>query len=132
MRRVVTALLLALALCTASNAGGSSKPFPEGSVSAYFGPGQHPRLTITTANGVVSVLDVPQGVFLNVIGPEKANPGVAETKDFPRTFKGDITIRTRRKDEIGESESTAAREFMAKSPLEMSVKNASVLLEVVP
>ena len=76
-------------------------------------------------------LTVGTGVFLNLVATEEQNPGFKESMDFPRTCRGNITIRTRREDEIQDGESRVAHEFMAKAPLEMTLKNAVVLLEVV-
>jgi hypothetical protein len=131
MKTFLISILVVFALCFSVFGQAVTPPWPEGSFSAYFGPNQSLKLTVTTENGIVSVLNVPRGVFLNVVATEKQNPDFEEATSFPRSFRGDIIIRTRREDEIQKSDSRIAHEFMAASPLEMKLDNAVVLLEVV-
>jgi hypothetical protein len=131
MNKSLVFLFLFLAGCSSAFAQAVSPPWPEGALSAYFGPNQALMLTVTSENGIVSVLDVPKGVFLNVVAVEDQNPGIMESLELPITFRGDMTIRTRREDEIEKPQGRAAHEFMATSPLVMTLKSAVVILEAV-
>ena len=72
-----------------------------------------------------------QGVFLNLQASEERNPNWQEEHDLTCLFRGDIIICTRRADERAESESNSMTEIMAKAPLEMTLKNAVVRIEIV-
>lgn len=106
-----------------------SEPFmPPGTTITYYHPRQAWKVTIQTDNGVLSVLEVPEGVYLSVQASEAQNPISEGSTDIHGAYQGDIVIRTCRVDETQENESLD--EKMAKSPLEMSLKNATVIVEV--
>lgn len=131
MRKYLVFLFVSLFLYCSAFAQTESPPPAEGTFSTYFSPKQSVKLTITSENGIVSVLEVREGVILNVVASEERNPGFNEPMELPRTYRGDITIRLRRQDEVQETESRVAQEIMARAPLEMTLKNAVVLLETV-
>ena len=124
--------LVVVFLFSSSAFGQAIEPrIPEGCFSSYFGPGQAFKVTVESENGVVSVLDVPKGVFLNVVAFIDENPDKNGRLEFPMEIKGDVTIRTRREDELKSNESRSADSIMAWSPLEMSLKNVVVHLDVI-
>ena len=105
----------------------------QGVFSTFYAPTKDYEVTIESDNGVVSVLDISNGVFLSVHALKEQNP--SREHDFqnglPRTFHGDIIIRLRRADEMEENESRGAGDIMAKAPLEMTLKNAVVVVKEV-
>ena len=44
-------------------------------------------------------------------------------------YKGDIVIRTRRADEVGENEGGAAWEMMQKSSFQLALENVTVIVD---
>ena len=100
-------------------------------IKAYYGPSVALRVEILSEKGVLSVLEVPKGVFLNVESFIEGRPSQEPLSEVPYTFHGDITIRTRRADEMAENESRDGDAIMSKSPLQIELKNATVTVEVV-
>ena len=88
-------------------------------------------VTIESKGGVVSVVEVPEGVLLNVEGHVAQNLALEQLKadEMPRLFRGDLVIRTRRADEVAEEEGHRADSIIAKAPLELRVRAARVVVE---
>ncbi len=128
---IVTVVLVCLAVTQAAD---DNSARIEGadyfSSNSYFAAVQPYRVTIHSENGVVSVLHVPSGVFLNIDTSEQADENSMTSGELPRTFRGNLTIRTRRADEVKEGESQIAADIMASAPLEIVLRNATVLVEV--
>ncbi len=99
-----------------------------GTFNVYFSS-QGYKVTIESKSGAVSFLEVPQGVMLNVEGLTDENPSVMKQEGLPRTFRGDLVIRTRRADEVAVDDSLLSSSIMAKAPLEMRVKGGVVIIE---
>ncbi|MHB8077893.1 MAG: hypothetical protein ACYDIE_01385 [Candidatus Krumholzibacteriia bacterium] len=95
-------------------------------VESFFGPQDAFQVTISSANGVVSVIDVPRGVILSVAAAEYEARELEDSLKYPRLFRGDMTIRTRRFDEVKNSEGNAATDLMAKAPLEVKLQGVIV------
>ena len=133
MRDLPFFLIIALAsttLATAQQTTSLETPTTSGGTfNHFYAPIQAYKVTIESEKGIVTVLEVPPGVFLNVQGYVNQNPSVRERTTDPRTFRGELVIRSRRADEREVGESRALHEIMAKSPLEMHLKNAVVVVE---
>ena len=133
MKLLSLLLFLAFAGSTMSMAQDPPPPrepvFPPGTINHYYLPSTAFKVTIESESGLVSVVNIPLGVFLNVQFYEEKNPEYHEWKGGARTFRGDIVIRARREDEIESGESNAAHDLMAKSPFQISLSNAVVLVE---
>lgn len=130
-------LILALMVCSSAVAFAQDNPSAQ-KVSmdpvvsnTYYAAVQAYRVTIESANGMVSVLDVPRGVLLNVQTNTVQNDDIEQVQDLPHTFRGDLVIRTRRVDEVEASEGLMSKNIMAKAPVEMVVKNGVVVVEKV-
>lgn len=95
---------------------------PQGQV--FFGPGRPFRVTVQSDRGVVMVLEIPQGVLLSV---EYDDPRVPAEDHL--TFRGDVTIRTRRGDEVAATESQSAHDIMLKAPVELALTQVVVVVE---
>ena len=134
--KTLSLISVALLVCYSSALGQEGRS-PEdrglapGTSVTYFAAVQPYSVTIETSNGVVLELYVPKGVFLSVQAPEKENPD-AQVLELPRTFRGDVTLRMRRADEVSATESTLARETMAKSPVELTIAAGTVVVAVKP
>ena len=102
---------------------------PPGTFNHYYAPIKAFKVTIESENGLVSVVNIPLGVYLNVEAYEAQNPDYHDWTEGPRTFRGDIVLRARRADEIKSGESSHAHEMMALAPFEISLTNAVVLVE---
>ena len=102
---------------------------PPGTINHFYAPTTSYKVTIESANGLVSVVSIPIGVFLNVQFYELENPEYHEWDGGPRTFRGDIVIRARRSDEIKPEVGGGAQEMMNNSPFEISLSDAVVLVE---
>ena len=95
------------------------------SLNTYFPADRAWKVTIESANGLLLEFDVTPGVFLSIhvnAEPFEAAEEMAEA----RHWKGDVFLRMRRYDEIALTESKAGRDIMAKSPLEMNLKDVVV------
>ena len=101
----------------------------DGSFRSYFGPGLEFEVTIYSDKGVVSVMEVPEGVFLGVSGEPGSKYEKPERDGEPYTFSGDLTIRTRRADEMADGESRSAGDIMAKAPVVIELGNALVAVK---
>ena len=126
-----TLMLAVLMTCGCYAGVAAQEVTPPETFNFFYAPMQPYKVTIQSPRGVVSVLDVPKGVFLNIQGLQEQNPDFREDTGLPRTFRGDLTVRTRRADEVQAAESTVARDIMAKSPLVISLTNAVVIVESV-
>ena len=99
-------------------------------IESYFGPHNAFRITIESETGVVSVMEVPAGVFLSVVASEYETRGSGDAPGVPLLYRGDMTIRTRRHDEVREGESSSASALMAAAPLEISLRGVVVAVEI--
>ena len=122
------ALLSWSAAVHAQDTPAAARLWPGGSVSAFFGPGLSAyRLTIESENGVVSVIEVPDDVFLGVIASRPPGDGLGDW-ELPKTVTGTVRIRTRRADELEDGERSADA-IMSKAPFELTLRNVSVHIE---
>ena len=105
-----------------------SKPVmdPE-SIYLFKGPTIPYRVTIQSANGVVSELAIPKGTLLSLQLKKDQNTRPIGEHTSPAKYQGDIILRMRRADEINEGGSALA--LMAKSPVKMSLNNVVVIIE---
>ena len=113
----------------ADSAGAQSGSLPQGAFESYYAAARAYRVTVRSDGGVVSTFEVPEGTFLSVQGRKDQNPSFRDDHGFPHTFRGDLVLRTRRADEVAETESTAAHAIMAKAPLEVRIADAVVVVE---
>ena len=103
----------------------------DGSFRTFFNTTEAHKVTIRSEGGVVTVLEVPEGVFLSVFGGAEATRSETSEADRSVSFSGDLTLRARRRDEMAVGESRNADDIMAKAPLEMKLESASVTVEIV-
>ncbi len=108
MKTLTLALFVMMCCCSIALAQDRT-PIEEASTSAdifnvYYSDVGY-KITIESKGGAVSVLEVPEGVMLNLEGQMTQNPSLRKGADLPRTFRGDLVIRTRRADEVGVNES---------------------------
>ena len=122
---LIVAMAMSLAVAQDATPIQSVKWATDG-VETFFGPQDAFRVTITSANGVVSVVDVPKGVILNVVASENAAGQLKDSSKYPHLFRGDMTIRCRRSDEVRDGESRVASEMMAKAPLDIKLREVVV------
>ncbi|MEM1094763.1 MAG: hypothetical protein AAGJ10_09175 [Bacteroidota bacterium] len=89
-------------------------------------------LTIEHEDGLVSTVDVPKGVLLNVEASEEDNREVNASGArvaFPLTLQGDIVVRTRQADTIRPGESQSMRAIMDKAPFKLSLTNVTLKVQ---
>jgi len=99
-------------------------------LNTYYSPERAYRVYITSKQGIVSTLDVPLGTHLNVQADQALNLERQElTATSNAVYRGDIIIRTRRKDEVEASDGSAAFAIMAKSPVAMVLRDVVVEVE---
>ena len=113
----------------ADSVSARSGPLPPGAFESYYAATRAYRVTVCSDGGVVSTFEVPEGTFLSVQGRKDQNPSFRDDHGFPHTFRGDLVLRTRRADEVAETESTAAHAIMAKAPLEVRIADAVVVVK---
>ena len=100
MKTLTLALFVTMCCCSVALAQDQS-PDDEAARSSdsfdIYYSNQGYKVTIESKSGVVSVLEVPQGVLLNLEVQMTQNPSLLrQGADLPRTFRGDLVIRTRR------------------------------------
>ncbi len=113
---------------------GSLLPADSLGLNAYFSPKRAHRVRISSSQGVVSVLEVPRGTWLNVQADQEVNAGWqarANTTVGPPVFRGDVALRTRRADEVEESDGSALFAVMARSPVEVMLRDVVVEVKAV-
>jgi hypothetical protein len=125
-----THVLIALLVCgwgvsvrAATDTGTSSGP-PE----AFFGTSRAWTITISSADGIVSVLDVPKGVVIGISGADVLKSIIDGAVPAKYEFGGDLTIRLRR---IGDpnkyiNQPTAA--CLVNAPVELRIGQANVVV----
>ncbi len=135
MKILLSALMVVVALASVAQAAFMSSSeeieWTQDHVESYFGPHNAYRVTIESDNGVVSVIDVPEGVLLSIVASEYGARESGDSSQIPRLFRGDMTIRARRNDEVREGESSMASDLMAKAPLEVKLHGVVVSVEMV-
>ena len=124
-------ILLSLLVLFIFGAEALAQDTPPYGFETYYSSGNAYRITIESHNGTLTVLEVPQGVMVNVAGSMEQNPLPRAGSGLPHTFRGDLIIRTRRADEIEATESSRSAEIMSQAPLELALTNAVVTIAVV-
>ncbi len=135
MRKLNASIILLITLLIVS---ASDEPFAppkvcvdDGSFRTFFSTTGAHRVSIRSELGVVTVLEVPDGVLLSICGDAGAIRSKLGEIDDTASFTGNLTLRARRSDEIIEGESRTADDIMAKAPLEMKLKRVSVTVDTV-
>ena len=135
MRILLSAILVFVALAPVAQAAtvtsSQDVEWVQDRIESYFGPHNAFKVTIESENGVVSIVDVPKGVILSVVASEYEACESRDASQIPRLYRGDMTIRTRRNDEVKEGESTRGSDLMAKAPLEVTLHGVVVSIELV-
>ena len=106
----------------------NSNELAPGTFVTFHAPVDQFIIKIQSENGIVTTLEIPKGVFFSIQATEKSNPDRSE-EAYPKMYKGDIVIRTRRADEVGENEGRGAWEMMQLSPFQLALENVTVIVE---
>lgn len=101
-------------------------------LNVYYSSDHAYRVRIFSQKGIVTKMDLPRGTLLNVQADQTLNPPQNDPKAIRKSFRGDIILRVRREDEWQpQTEGRASFAIMARSPLEMVLKDVSIEVEKV-
>ena len=121
MKRLLTSALLLLSL--------SSITLAQQFVIRLYKPSSAYKISVRNADGVVlSVLEVPKGIFLNILG-SRMNEDIQNNS---QAWTGNVTIRTQAQSYLRPNDSSVSTQEMLKNaPLTITLHDVTVLVEEV-
>lgn len=98
----------------------------------YYDTSNHSyKITIKTNNSILSSIQIPKGVYLNVEYTTEQNSEIVKDASKSDTYQGDLIIRIKNTEKVEKSEVELRllSDIMSKSPMEIKLIDVTVIIE---